>query len=295
MRFLPICFAFLLAVARWPNPPALAQVDVIDDAKREVKLPGAARRVVSLAPSVTESLFAIGAEDAVVGVTDYCNYPPAATRKPRVGGVINPNIEAVVSLHPDLIILTMEGNMREDFQRLIALGLPVFVTNPRSLDGIYHSILQLGELTGKNDSAAAVVAAMKRQEEDIRARAEGHEPVRALLIVSVHPLMCVGKNTFINQLIQLAGGKNLAERAPGTYPAYSREAVVADNPQVLIVMSDAGAPTEDLPRLFPEWSTISAVRGHCVFSIDSDRVSRPGPRAAAALESLFSLLHAPCQ
>jgi len=295
MRFLPIGIAVVLSVVPWPSPPARAQVDVIDDANREVKLAGAARRVVSLAPSVTESLFAIGAEDAVVGVTDYCNYPPAAARKARVGGVINPNIEAVVSLHPDLIILTMEGNMREDFQRLIALGLQVFVTNPRSLSGIYRSILQLGALTGKQDSAAAVVAAMKRQEEAIRVKAVGLEPIRALLIVSVHPLMCVGKNTFIDQLVQLAGGNNLAQRASGSYPTYSREAVVADNPQVLIVMSDAGAATEELTRLFPEWSTILAVRGHCVFRIDSDLVSRPGPRATNALESLFSLLHTPCQ
>jgi len=171
----------------------------------------------------------------------------------------------------------------------------VFVTNPRSLSGIYRSILQLGALTGKQDSAAAVVAAMKRQEDAIRVKAVGLEPIRALLIVSVHPLMCVGKNTFINQLVQLAGGNNLAQRASGSYPTYSREAVVADNPQVLIVMSDAGAATEELTRLFPEWSTILAVRGHCVFRIDSDLVSRPGPRATNALESLFSLLHTPCQ
>ena len=185
--------------------------------------------------------------------------------------------------------------MREDYERLSALGLPVFVTNPRSLEGIHHSILQLGELTGNRDSASAVVAGMRRLEESVKDKATGREPVRALLIVSVHPLMCAGKNTFINQLIQLAGGENLAQRASGSYPTYSREAVVQDNPQVLIAMSDAGAPTEDLPRLFPEWSSISAVRGHCVFRIDSDLVSRPGPRAAAALASLFSLLHTPCR
>lgn len=295
MRFRGSSLRGFVLVVPWHLCSVHAQVTVVDDLQREVHLAVAARRIVSLAPSVTECLFAIGAEDDVVGVTDYCNYPSEARQKSRVGGIVNPNIEAIVSLHPDLIILSMEGNVREDFRRLTSLGSPVFVTNPRSIEGIYRSILQLGELTGRRDSATNVVSAMRTREGVIRAKTEGKKPVRTLLIVSVQPLMCAGSKTFLNELIQTAGGANLAARARGTYPTYSREAVVADSPDVIIVMSDAGFDIAGLTQIFPEWSAINAVRRHSVFRIDSDLVSRPGPRVTDALETLFSLLHSTSQ
>ncbi|HMK39026.1 MAG TPA: cobalamin-binding protein [Bacteroidota bacterium] len=270
-----------------------AQISVVDDIQRTVTLARPAVRIVSLAPSITECLFALGAGDQVKGVTDFCNYPPEARGKTHVGGMINPSIEAVVGLEPDLVVLSMEGNVREDFRRLTSFGTPVFVSNPRTLEGIYSSLRALGALTGRADSARHLVARLQSREDAVRSAARGALPVRVLLLVSLQPLMCAGGNTFIDELIRTAGGTNLAARARGTYPAYSRESVIADDPDVIIVTSDILSAVAALKEMFPEWGTVGAVRNDRVFSLDADLVSRPGPRALDALETLFHLLHTP--
>jgi iron complex transport system substrate-binding protein len=275
------------------HPGLHAQINVVDDLRRTVNLARPAERIVSLAPSITECLFVLGAADQVKGVTDYCNYPPEARLKPHVGGMINPSIEAVVGLEPDLIVLSMEGNIREDFRRLTSFGTPVFVSNPRTLEGIYRSLRALGTLTGREDSARHFVAGLRSRENAIRSAAEGRPPVRVLLMVSVQPLMCAGGNTFIDELLRVAGGTNLASRAHGTYPSYSRENVITDDPEVIIVMSDILARGATLTALFPEWGSVDAVRNGRVFRLDADIVSRPGPRALDALEKLFHILHSP--
>jgi iron complex transport system substrate-binding protein len=275
------------------QPGLHAQISVVDDIQRTVNLARPAVRIVSLAPSITECLFALGAGDRVMGVTDFCNYPPEARLKPHVGGMINPSIEAVVGLEPDLIVMSMEGNIREDFRRLTSFGTPVFVSNPRTLEGIYRSLRTLGTLTGKEESARHLVAALESRERAIRSAAEGLPRVRGLLLVSLQPLMCAGGNTFIDELLRVAGGANLASRAHGTYPSYSRENVIADDPEVIIVMSDILPEGAGLTATFPEWESVDAVRKGRVFRLEADVVSRPGPRALDALERLFHILHSP--
>ena len=280
----------LLACTAFAAAIAAGQVSLVDDTGRTVSLRAPARRVVSLAPSITETLFAVGAGDRVAGVTDYCNYPPEARRLPRVGGMINPNIETIVALKPDVVLLSMEGNIRDDYRKLASLGIPVFVSNPRTLDGIYRSITQIGTLTGREEDAARTVQEMKAREQAARARA-GKSPVRTLLVVSIQPLIVAGRNTFINELLVAAGGVNLAAFAKGNYPAYSRETVVANNPDAILITSDAISDVGSLTRTFPEWTIVSAVRHRKVYAVNADIVSRPGPRAVLALESLVHLLH----
>ena len=190
-------------------------------------------------------------------MTDFCNYPPEAARKAHVGGMINPSIEAVVGLEPDLVVLSMEGNVREDFRKLVSFGIPVFVSNPRTLEGIYATLEVLGTLTGREDSARHLVAGLRRRESAVRAAARGKPGVGVLLLVSLQPLMCAGKNTFIDELLREAGGTNLASRARGTYPSYSRENVIADDPEVIVVTSDILPDGASLTRMFPEWGDAS--------------------------------------
>ncbi len=267
-----------------------AQVTIVDDLQRTVTLPAPARAIVSLAPSITESLFAIGAGDRVVGVTEYCNFPPAARVRPRVGGMTTLSIEAIVALHPDLVVMSMEGNQRDDFSRLVHLGIPVVVTNPRTLEGIYHSLHMLGTLSGQADSALRAVRRLRRLTDNIlqKNRTEG---VRALLFVSLQPLIAAGERTFIDELLRNAGATNLAARTGLTYPTLSREAVVAYDPDVLFVMSDVLPATDAIMALYPEWSALTCVRTGRVFRLDADIISRPGPRAVDGLQLLFSLLH----
>jgi len=281
------CFAALLSIVSTESP---AQITVIDDLGRTVSLPAPARRVVSLAPSITESLFAIGAGDCLVGVTTFCDYPPAASAVPHIGGMTNPSIETILSLHPDLVVVSMEGNTREDFTKMTGLGVPVFVTNPRTLAGILRSLDQLGDLTGHRDHAARLVDSMSARAARARSRSSD-KPLRTLLFVSLRPLIAAGGKTFLHELLETAGARNVAASAPGTYPAYSREAVLAENPDAIILTGDLTTDVAGLIAMFPEWGTLAAVRSGRVYSIDPDIVSRPGPRAVDALEILSSLLH----
>ena len=288
MRFLPR-FSILLWGVVWCATSRLsAEISVVDDLHRQVVLPTPAQRIVSLAPSITETLFALGAGGQVVGVTDFCNYPPEAQKKHRVGGITNPSIETIISLKPDLIILSMEGNVREDFRKLLDLGVPLFVTNPRTLNGINKSIRDLGTLTDKDDHALKLVETMNAREDSLRLLPKRSKHV--LLIVSLQPLIVLGTKTFLAELLQLAGGENIAGDSPSTYPTLSREVVVERNPDVVIVTSNILQNVDGLLELFPEWTRLNAVRTHQVYRIDPDIISRPGPRVVEGLEALYNII-----
>jgi len=185
----------------------------------------------------------------------------------------------------------MEGNVRDDFVRLQELGVPVFVTNPRTLEGIHKSIVDLGALTGRIDSSAAVVQMMRTREDSVVAHARVWMKKGVLFFVSLQPLIVVGGRTYLNELLGLAGAVNLAADAPSTYPTISREAVLAYMPDVLLFMSDVVASPENLLKLYPEWRTLEAVQSNHIFFLDSDILSRPGPRAVDALELLYRTIH----
>ncbi len=286
----PLVFSLLcLAGSACAADPPLT---VTDDLHREVTLTASATRIVSLAPSITETLFAIGAGNQIAGVTTYCTYPPEAKTKPAVGGITNPSIETIVSLRPDLILLSMEGNVREDFTKLQSLDIPLFVTNPRNLKGIYKSILDIGILTGRIVKARSVVRAMTGIEDSVGALASSRPTSSVYLFVSLQPIIVVGGSTFLNELLRIAGADNLAADAPSTYPTLSREAIVAHQPDVLLYMSEVLPDPGTLATRYPEWGHLRAVQKGRVYSIDADIVSRPGPRAGEALKLIFQAVHA---
>lgn len=269
--------------------PVRAGVHVTDDLGRAVDLPAPARRIVSLAPSLTESLFAIGAGDLLVGRTAYCDYPPEALRVPSVGGMTNPNIESVVACRPDLIVLSMEGNTRDDFPRLLSLGIPVYVSNPRTLAGINHSLEDLGALTGNHDRARQLVDSLQRREQALRSAVTGVSP-SVMVLISLQPLMVAGGKTLLNELLTLAGAHNPAAALPGHYPAISREAMLVDPPDILFVTSDLPADADALTAHFPEWKHLRVIRENRVYSIDAAILSRPGPRALEGLRLIIDTL-----
>jgi iron complex transport system substrate-binding protein len=164
------------------------------------------------------------------------------------------------------------------------------VTNPRTLAGIRHTIEHLGVLTGKEPAAVALAARLKVREDSLCASVP-RTRISALLVVSVQPLIVVGRKTFLGELLELAGADNLGERAPGTYPTFSRESVLREDPGVILLLTDAGADSSTLTKTFPEWSCLSAVRAGRVHSVNSDILSRPGPRAVDGLALLITLLH----
>lgn len=262
-----------------------------DDLGNVVSLPAFPQRIVSLAPSTTEILFALHLDSAVAGVTDFCDYPDAARRATRVGGMTNPNYERIVGLNPDLVVLTVSGNARSDYDKLISLGYHVFVSNPVTLEGIYKSIGDMGRLSGHIDEADSLTKALRSHQEMIVNQAAREPEKSVLLLLSLQPLIAAGPNTFIDELIRLANGRNAAADTPTAYPLLSREEILKLQPDVVIVTSDVARSVKDVSAAYPEWKSLRAIQGNRVAIVDANLVTRPGPRVTLGLQALALAIH----
>jgi iron complex transport system substrate-binding protein len=263
-----------------------------DDLGRRVPLAAPARRVVSLAPNITEILFAVGAGPQVVGVTDHCDHPAAATLLPRVGGFINPSLERVVALAPDLVLATADGNRAADVERLASMGTPVFVIDPRRIDDVLRSIATIGRLTGHGEEATRLVDSLAGRRRAVAARRRDPAP-SVLLLVGIHPLVGVGPGTFLDDLLREAGGRNALASSPVRYPLLSAESLLAAAPDVIVVDAVEAGDAGDLARSVPGWSDLAAVRAGSVHLLRDDTLLRPGPRIGDGLELLAELLARP--
>lgn len=273
--------------------PGIAQaLTVVDQTGHAVTMPAAPRRIVSLVPGVTEILFAIGAQDAVVGVTDFCDYPPDARRKARVGDMLAPNLETLVSLKPDLVVATRSGNREETFDQLKRLGLLVYlVDEPPSIAGVLRLVGGLGQLTGRQDAAAAVAAGLERRIASVRERVAGRSRPRVLYVLWPEPLIVPGRGSLVTELIESAGGESVtADQAQG-YPRMSLEAAVGRVPEV-IILARHGAGTG--PAVREQWQrleSLPAIRSGRLYAADGDLLHRYGPRVVDGLELLARFIH----
>lgn len=265
-----------------------------DDLGKEVTLPAAPQRLVSLSPSNTEILFALGLGEKVVGVDDYSNYPPEAAAVPKIGGFSKPNVEKVVALKPDLVLAT--GMHQQAVDRLEEMGIAVAVVNAKTVDEVLESIKWVGRATGAEDRAARVVAEMEERIRRVQALVRDiPEEKKPLVYYEVYsdPLMSAGPKTLIGQLIELAGGRNLARTAETDYPRFSAEAVIKGDPEIILFPQFHGTASQTVEQIKarPGWEAIRAVKNNRVYGIDADLISRPGPRVAEALERLARLIH----
>jgi iron complex transport system substrate-binding protein len=269
------------------------------------------QRIVSTAPSITELLYALGLGDRVVGVTRYCRYPPEAQSKPKIGDYINPNLEVIASLRPDLVIV--QTNPVRLAERLGALHLRTIEVDQQSIAAIYNSIRVIGDATGASARATQLIDSVRRNLEEIRARAapridfDGRpswlKPVRVMFVVGRSPnrldgLVVAGKASYLNEVFELAGGENVFRDALAAYPAVSMEEVMARNPDVIIDMGDMADTvnvTDEHKRsvvaLWQRLSMLSAVKHHRIFAVASDIYVTPGPRVVDAARSIFKMLH----
>jgi iron complex transport system substrate-binding protein len=271
--------------------PATATVERKDGYGRTVRLPPPERiqRILSLAPSSTEILFAIGAGSKVVGVDRYSDFPPAAAALPKVGGDVDPSFERMVALKPDVVFTNTSANTQATAETLERLGLPVYVSRDGALEDIYRDIGALGEVTGHNAQAAEVVAAMKARIAAVGARRANAPPVGALVVVWSDPLTVAGTRSHVGDLLRAAGGANVAADSTVAFPVYSLERVVAHPPEVMIV----GTHSTGSPPLGPlqELAAKLGPRAFRVVTVDGDLLFRPGPRVADGVETLDRLLH----
>jgi iron complex transport system substrate-binding protein len=254
-----------------------------DDRGATVRLASAPRRVVSIAPSLTEIVFLLGRESLLVGTTRYCNFPPAASRLPKVGGISDPDVERIVSASPDLILCTNDGNPKDKVEALGTMGLRAFCVAPQDLAGILDTVERVGSLLGVPDEG-------KRQAGSLRARIGratrpgGKGAPRVLFAVSTNPVIAAGAGTFMDELIRLAGGVNAAGALPTRYPRLSTEELLSAAPDVILVASMVGV--DRFPPEVSRWTQVPAFRDGAVEYVDGDVVTRPGPRMVDALETV---------
>ncbi|MEX1138386.1 MAG: cobalamin-binding protein [Bacteroidota bacterium] len=268
----------------------LRQETLTDDLGVEVRLSPTPLRIVSLAPSITETLFALGLDSVVIGVTDYCDYPPAALGKVRVGGMSNPGFEQIASLKPDLILLSVAGNSQADYNKLSSLGFRLFVTNPSTIASVYKSIKSLGVLTGTAARADSLLAILRHAQDSLALVARLRPPKRVLMLVSIRPLIAVGRGTFLHELLELANARNVAQEAAVSYPIMSREHILTLQPEAMIVMSDVAQSPQDVANAYSEWRSLKAIQSNSVMILDANLLSRPGPRIMKGLELLVTAL-----
>ena len=262
-----------------------------DDSGRSVVLPDHVHRVVSLSPSLTNTVYALGAASDLVGITDYTMYPPEAARqKPSVGAVVNPSLERIVALHPDVVLALPEFNGAETIQGLQRLGIPVFLFNTGNISNIYHSVESVGRVMEREREAAALVARMRARETQVRAQSTGKDNPSVLLVLSIDPLITAGRNAFITEMIEAAGAHSVTNDARQDWLQMSIEAVLPRKPDYILLMKGGPVSLQDLQQ-HAGWSSLEAVRRGRVIVLD-DRIQIPAPVAFDGLEDLARQIHA---
>lgn len=263
---------------------------VVDEAGRQVKLPAKVDRFVSLAPNVTEIVYAIGAGDGLVGRTTFCTFPAEAKQVPEVGDTLKPSIERIIALRPQVVFVSTASQLEAFTSQLANQQIAVYVTDPHDLEGVFNSINGIAQLLGKGQQADQLLNELRARATTVETAVKQQGPVRVFYQVSDQPLYTIGRDAFITDLIKRAGGASVTADVPGAWPRYSDESALASKPEAIILptggsMGDANSTPAAALKQSP-----AAVTGR-VYKINDDLLSRPGPRAVDGLEQLARALH----
>ena len=274
------------------SPVSPAFREVTDEAGRTVRVPQPVRRIVSLAPSLTETVYALGLQDRLVGDTDYCDYPADAQNKTKVGGGINPSLEQIAALHPDIVLVTKSFNRLETVHALDGLGISTYATDPHTVEEIIASSKKLSGVLGVPEAGASVAGEMQRRLAELQQRIGALAAKRVLFVVWTQPLISIGKDTFIADALRRAGAVSIVD-SDQSWPQVSLEEVARLQPDFLVFAdshSDSAAPTVEMLATLPGWKIVDAVTNRR-FAVISDAVNRPAPRIVSAIEELARQLH----
>jgi len=275
--------------------PKLAHGDprtLIDAVGRQVTVPESPQRIVSLAPDITETLFALGLSEEIVGVTQFSDFPPAVAMKPKVGSYVDLNIEAIIDLDPDLILATGSGTSPVLVKRLGRMGFSVFVVYPKDLDGVLGAIQKIANVVGRQRRGRAIVHDMKHRIDRVSSRVANRSKPRVFLQIGRDPIYTVSEGSFAHHLIAIAGGDNIAKNGRIPYPSYSLEKILLQAPEVIIVSSMyLEANHEGWIEEWKKWKVVPAVRNNRLHTIDSNIIDRPSPRIVDGLEKIAQMIH----
>ena len=280
---------FTIAGCRAQGGKVAARRELTDTTGTRVSLPVTINRILSLAPSSTEIVYALGAGPRVVGLDRYSDWPPETRTVERVGANIDPSLEKIVGLKPDLVLTATTANTQRTAETLRGLGIAVYTSRSERLDDIYRDIDGIGDAIGRSDAAHALNASLRARLDAVRARVAGEPTVSAAVIVWSEPLVVAGPGSHVGELLLAAGGRNAVDDAKQPFPTYSLERLVARAPEALLIGThgDHTPPLGSLERL----TTLPAVRDRRLFPVDGDLLFRPGPRMAEGAEVLARLLH----
>lgn len=282
--------AILVLAAAAPGP--LMAGTVTDQLGRQVHVPENPRRIVALAPNITEILFALELSDRLVGATQFSDYPIEAARLPKVGSYVRLDVEKIVALEPDLCLAVKDGNPIAAVSQLESLNIPVYAVDPRNLGAVMGTLLELGELLDARSRARAIVAAMETRIAAVQRQVSSvSHPPAVFFQIGISPIVSVGSETFIHELIVMAGGRNLAQgRVP--YPRFSKEQVIALRPEVIIITSmTREAVFEEVKSGWQQWQHMPAAKNGRIHLVDSNVLDRATPRLVDGLELLARLIH----
>ncbi len=284
--------AILSACFSSPRPALDGPVtrQLTDDAGRRVSLPAVVTRVVSLAPNLTEIIFAVGAGERLVGRTSYCDYPAEAKAVAEIGDTLHPSLERIIALKPQVVLISTSSQLEVFTQQLQNQNIAVFVTDPHDLQGVFRSIQQVGEIMGVTPRSASLVESLRDRADDVEKAVKGKQPVRVFYQVSAEPLYTAGHDAFVTDLLRRAGALSVTADVPGAWPKYSNESALAAKPDAIILPTGGsmGSVNSDVTEALRKSPAVLQGR---VYKINDDYLTRPGPRAIDGLEAMARALH----
>jgi len=289
--FLLISFILLLqscGIKKENNP---GNISIKDDLGNVISFDKIPKRIITLAPNLTETIFDLGLDNYLIGNTLYCDYPEAAKKIEKVGNMLTFNYEKILTLKPDIVFITVEGNTKETYDKFHELGIKIFVSNPRNYEGIKKTFSDFGKIFNIEKLVGLKIAKWDSVVNKIKTLAKNYPEKLAMSVIELHPIMIAGKNTFINEYLQICGLKNIAEDSPMNYPTFSREEILKRNPDYIIFPTGGDDNLSSVKNAYPEWTRLNAIKYNHVLFVDRNLYSRPGPRFIEAVTDLFNRLH----
>jgi iron complex transport system substrate-binding protein len=261
-----------------------------DDAGNHISVPVHVDRVVSLAPNLTEIVYAVGAGDRLVGNTTYCDYPEEAKHVAKVGDTLKPNIERIIALRPEVVLVSTASQLEAFANQLAEHHIGVYVTDPHDLESVFRSIENIGDLLNQNETAKQLVSRLRERTTLVEDRVKGTTPITVFYQVSAEPLYTAGHDSFVTDLIAKAGGRSVSADVPGAWPKYSAETALAAAPQA-IILPTGGSMGNANSTVAKALERAPATKDGKVYRINDDHLSRPGPRSVDGLEEIARALH----
>lgn len=280
----------LLACAQEKNVDKSVST-ITDDLGNKFVFDKKPERIITLAPNLTEMVYSLGLQKHLMGNTLYCNYPEEAKKIEKVGDMLTYDFEKIITLKPDLLFISVEGNTKETYDKFRELGLKIFVSNPRNYQGIKKTYSDFGKIFGVEKKAEDQIAKWDSVINFVASSSKSDTKKSAALMVEVSPIMIAGESTFFNEFFEICEIKNIASGIKMNYPVFSREKLLKQNPDYIFYPTALDDKLERVVNIYPEWKRLKSIKGKNFFLVDRDLYSRPGPRFAEAVQDMFNRLH----